>query len=146
MNETAEKIRSKANTYNLDCLQLHGQESPEFCHSFRPGFKVLKAFPIAEASDFEACNNYEGACDYFLFDTKGPKHGGNGISFNWGILDHYSGETPFFLSGGISAGDAAKIKSVNHEKLAGLDLNSRFETAPGLKNVALLQAFINQIH
>ena len=136
---------SKAEEYNLDAIQLHGQEAPEICHAMRSGFSILKAFPIATSADFEQSKNYAGVVDYFLFDTKGPGHGGNGFAFDWNILDAYSGDTPFFLSGGISPDDALRIKALNHPKLAGIDLNSRFETSHGMKNVTTLKNFINVI-
>lgn len=144
VNETMNKMVATAEEYGLNCLQLHGQETPEMCQGLRPDFTILKAFPVAAATDFEATKNYAGACDYFLFDTKGPSHGGNGFAFDWRMLDAYSGDTPFFLSGGISPDDAVKIKQLNHPKLAGIDLNSRFEISPGLKDVALLEGFLQQ--
>jgi len=145
VNETPEAMTAIAEAYSLDALQLHGQESPEHCLDLRSRFSIIKAFPIAEAADFDQTKNYEGTCDYFLFDTKGPSHGGNGFAFDWNILDAYTGSTPFLLSGGISPDDALKIKAIQHPKLAGLDLNSRFEISPGLKNVKTLSAFFNLI-
>ena len=141
VNETVGQILTTANACGLDALQLHGQETPEHCNGLRPNFKVIKAFSIAGVDDFEQTNAYEDACDYFLFDTKGPSHGGNGFAFNWDILDAYTGRTPFLLSGGIAPGDAEKINALQHPKLAGIDLNSRFESSPGVKDVALLAEF-----
>ena len=145
VNETKVEMLRIAKEYHLDCLQLHGQETPELCAELRHSFTVLKAFPIAEPSDFEQANNYEGCCDYYLFDTKGPYKGGNGVAFEWQILEAYSGDTSFFLSGGITPSDSNKINQINHPKLTGLDLNSRFETSPGVKNVALLEEFMKNL-
>lgn len=142
VNEKPGKIIETAHLYGLDAIQLHGDELPEDCDLLRPAYQVIKAFPIAGAGDFEATLAYEGVCDFFLFDTKGAKHGGNGTAFDWNLLKAYQGATPFLLSGGISADDALKIREIRHEKLAGVDLNSRFEDAPGVKNVALLKQFI----
>ncbi len=145
VNESPEKMRALAGENALDALQLHGQETPENCLALRSHFSIIKAFPIAEAADFEQTKNYEGTCDFFLFDTKGPSHGGNGFAFDWDILDAYKGSTPFLLSGGISPDDALKINAIEHPMLAGLDLNSRFEISPGLKNLKTLSAFLNEI-
>ncbi len=145
VNDTTEKMAMAAEAFDLDALQLHGQETPDQCRELRRRFSVIKAFPIAEAADFAPTKNYEGACDFFLFDTKGPSRGGNGFPFDWKVLDAYTGDTPFLLSGGISPGDALKIKAIAHPKLAGVDLNSRFEISPGLKDVGALGAFFNLI-
>lgn len=145
VNESIGQMLTTANACGLEALQLHGQEPPEHCYGLRLNFKVIKAFSIAGADDFEQTNAYEGACDYFLFDTKGPSHGGNGYAFDWNVLNAYTGNTPFLLSGGIAAGDALKIKQLNHTKLAGIDLNSRFESSPGVKDVALLAEFLAQL-
>jgi phosphoribosylanthranilate isomerase len=142
VNETFENMMKTAEDYGLQALQLHGNETPETCSALRGQFKVLKAFSVLSHLDMEQTKNYENTCHYFLFDTKGPSHGGNGVPFNWNILEAYSGDTPFMLSGGISAGDAYKISQIKHPKLAGIDLNSCFETSPGIKNPVLLEQFI----
>lgn len=145
VNETLAKVCDTANLYRLDMVQLHGQESPEYCQLLRIKFGILKAFPIASAADFEATKTYEGVCDYFLFDTKGPSHGGNGFAFDWTVLEAYTGNTPFLLSGGIAPDDVEKIEALKHPKLEGVDLNSRFETSPGVKDPNLLTPFIQQL-
>lgn len=142
VNADMNYILQMTDKYNLDLIQLHGNESPEFCRELNKIMPVIKAFSIAESSDFEQTKNYEGLCDYFLFDTKTPQYGGSGQKFDWGILDKYKGNTLFILSGGISADDADSIKAIKHPKFYGIDLNSKFETEPGLKNIELLQQFI----
>jgi phosphoribosylanthranilate isomerase len=137
-------ITEVANKYGLSLIQLHGNESPDFCKRL-PGLKIIKAFSIPEYSDFEQTKPYEGIADYFLFDTKTPQHGGSGQKFDWNILNEYKGDTPFFLSGGISLEDAERIKQIQQPKLYGIDLNSRFETKPGLKDIELLKQFINTL-
>ncbi|MDR1883186.1 MAG: phosphoribosylanthranilate isomerase [Prevotella sp.] len=138
-------IVEKMNRYGLDLVQLHGNESPEFCKRLNEALPVIKAFSIAEASDFEQTKSYDGLCGYFLFDTKTPRYGGSGQKFDWGILDSYTGNTPFFLSGGVSICDADEIKKIRRAQFYGIDLNSRFETTPGLKDITLLQQFIKAL-
>ena len=136
----------KAGEYGLNSIQLHGEESPDVCKSLRKeGFEVIKAFPVAVAEDFCPVAAYEGSCDYFLFDTKTPLRGGSGIPFDWNLLRHYTGDTPFLLGGGVGPGSAAEIKGINHPKLAGVDLNSRFEVSAGLKDIALIRRFIEEL-
>lgn len=145
VNADLDYIVNKIKTYNLDYIQLHGNESPDFCKEIRKIKPVIKAFSIAQAEDFANVENYKDACDYFLFDTKTPQYGGSGVKFDWAILKQYKGDTPFLLSGGISADDVEAIKAINHPQMAGIDLNSRFEIEAGLKNINLLANFIKEI-
>lgn len=146
VNESLENILTMVYKYKLDGVQMHGSENVEDCRKLKnAGLIVLKAFPIAEAYNFKVTKNYEGACDYFLFDTKTETYGGSGVKFNWSILDEYKGETPFLISGGIAANDAEAILKIEHPKYVGIDLNSKFEVSPGLKNVELLKQFIAEI-
>lgn len=142
INYIAEKIVQ----YGLDIIQLHGNESPAFCNELNKTMPVIKAFSIADASDFEQAKQYEGVADYFLFDTKTTQYGGSGQKFDWSILAEYKGNTPFLLSGGISIDDVEAIKEIKHPRFAGIDLNSRFETEPGLKDIELLQQFIKALN
>ena len=144
VNENLENILTIGFKYKLDGVQLHGTELVEMCRELKSaGYIVIKAFPIAEAYNFKVTKDYEGACDYFLFDTKTDAFGGSGIKFNWTMLDEYLGETPFLLSGGIAADDAEAILKIEHPKFAGIDLNSKFEVKPGHKNLDLLKDFLN---
>jgi len=146
VNENLENILAICYKYNLDGVQLHGTELEKMCHELKKaGYIVIKAFPIAEAYNFKVTKTYEGVCDYFLFDTKTDVYGGSGLKFNWNMLNEYVGETPFLLSGGIAVDDAGDILKIVHPKLAGIDLNSKFEVKPGLKNVELLRGFIRQL-
>lgn len=146
VNENLENILTIAYKYKLDGLQLHGTEMVDMCAKLKKaGYIVIKAFPIAEAYNFKVTKDYEGACDYFLFDTKTDAYGGSGLKFNWAMLDEYKGETPFLLSGGIAADDAEAILKIEHPKFAGIDLNSKFEVKPGLKNVEALREFLKEI-
>lgn len=146
VNETEENILTAVYKYKLDGVQLHGTELVAMCKELREtGLIIIKAFPIAEAYNFKVTKAYEGSCDYFLFDTKTDAYGGSGAKFNWAMLDEYKGETPFLLSGGIAPDDAEAILKIKHPKLAGVDLNSKFEVRPGEKNIGLLRGFMNEL-
>lgn len=146
VNATIESMMEKASAYKLDYLQLHGNESPEDCHTLQKrGYSLIKAFPIATKEDFEKTREYEGRVDYFLFDTRCEGYGGSGKRFDWSILTEYEGETPFLLSGGIRPENAEAIRNFRHPRFAGIDLNSGFEIEPGLKDIDKLKNFIQQI-
>ena len=145
VNSTVDYIVEMIDRYKLDLIQLHGNESPDFCAELNKFIPIIKAFSISEASDFEQTKAYEGLRRYFLFDTKTSQYGGSGKKFDWNILDAYDEDTPFFLSGGISAEDVKQIKAIKHPRLYGVDRNSKFETEPGLKDIQLLDQFIKQL-
>lgn len=146
VNESKEFIMQKVNIYKLQGVQLHGDESPGLCLTLKQNkLKVIKAFSIATADDFKRCALYDNFADYFLFDTKTVVPGGSGQKFDWQVMDNYKGLTPFILSGGISAEDTASILAFKHPRFAGIDLNSRFETVPGIKDKELLQSFLQKI-
>lgn len=145
VNADIDYIMEKINEFDLDVIQLHGNESPEFCKKLNETMPIIKAFSIYDASDLEQTKAYEGLWGYFLFDTKTPQHGGSGQKFDWKLLDSYKGNIPFYLSGGISADDIANIKNIKHPQFVGVDLNSRFETEPGLKDIQLLEKFIKEL-
>ena len=149
VDATVEDIHQHIADYRLDIIQLHGHESPDFIRQFRllcgDSIAIIKAFNIATKENLETTAPYAGLVDYFLFDTKGPSVGGNGEKFNWSILDAYNGDTPFLLSGGIGPDDAERIKSFHHPKCVGIDLNSRFELAPALKDINKLKSFIQAL-
>lgn len=144
VDASLDDIRQHVSDYQLDIIQLHGHETPAFLEALKP-LTLIKAFNIADASDLEKTKAYEGIADYFLFDTKGKIVGGNGEKFDWTVLTAYEGATPFLLSGGIGPDDVQKVKQFHHQKYIGIDLNSRFESAPGLKDIDQLQTFIKQI-
>ena len=145
VDEDPEQVKRLANDYGLDYIQLHGQESPSYIFQLR-GLHVIKAFNISTAEDLLQTQPYEGLVDYFLFDAKGKSVGGNGEKFNWDVLDAYQGNTPFLLSGGIGSDDAERVNALYHPKCIGIDLNSRFELAPGLKDIDALRRFVNDIN
>jgi phosphoribosylanthranilate isomerase len=151
VDATADRITTLAQHYGFHAVQLHGNESPEFCRQLRTvlprGVEVWKALSIATADDMARAADYAHAADRLLFDTKGASHGGNGTRFDWSLLEQYNSETPFFLSGGISADDVDEIVLLarRHKRLCGVDVNSRFETSPGVKDVAAVQEFVRTL-
>ncbi len=144
VNADLQDIKQHVEEYQLDFIQLHGQETPDFVQALKPS-RVIKAFNISDPEDFQQTEDYEGIADYFLFDTKGASIGGNGEKFNWSVLSHYHGETPFILSGGIGPDDASGIKALHHPMFIGIDLNSRFEIEPGIKDITKLDNFVKQL-
>ena len=141
VDEDPEQVKRLADDYDLDYIQLHGQESPSYIFQLG-GLHIIKVFNISIAEDLLQAQPYEGIVDYFLFDAKGKSVGGNGEKFNWDVLSAYNGSTPFLLSGGIGPDDATNVKAFHHPKCIGIDLNSRFELSPGLKDVAKLKEFM----
>ena len=154
VNTDINEILNYIKSYNLNALQLHGQESVEFIKELRqtilndPGLsfiEIWKAIAIKNKSDFEQCTAYEHHVDKFVFDTKAKVLGGSGLKFDWSNLEAYHLSTNFLLSGGISAEDAVKISQIQHSKLIGVDLNSKFEIQPGLKDIKRLSIFTSQL-
>ena len=149
VDEDIETLKRIADDYALDFIQLHGHESADYCAQLK-GLKQIKAFNIATTEDFKQTEPYTGIVDYFLFDTKGKSVGGNGEKFDWSVLSAYDGNTPFLLSGGIGPDDAEVLTShfspLTSKKCAGIDLNSRFEQAPGLKDINKLKDFLNALN
>jgi phosphoribosylanthranilate isomerase len=146
VNASQDVILGKIETFQLQYIQLHGQESPEFCYALKKkGIPVIKAFQIKSVEDWETCLLYEGCCDYFLFDTPTSQYGGSGNKFEWNLISTYTGSTPFFLSGGIAPEDAEIIKQLNFPQLVGVDLNSRFEVTPGIKDINSIRRFLSDL-
>lgn len=141
VNASPAHIRSAISRHQLGAVQLHGQERPEDCLELRPFATVIKAFGLDAGFDFSRLNAYRDAADYFLFDTRSPGHGGSGTVFDWQLLQQYTLDIPYFLSGGIGPESVAALQALHDPRLYALDLNSRFELSPGLKDTALLAAF-----
>ena len=140
------KIKDKVSKYSLDFVQLHGNETSDFCRLLtEEGIKVIKAFSININTSFESFSGFVPHTEYFLFDTSSSKYGGSGIKFDWRLLDKYHLAHPFFISGGISEYDVKNILEVGNPSFHGVDLNSRFEIKPGLKNIETLKKFITEI-
>lgn len=134
-------LQQKEN-YGLDMVQLHGDETPDFCHELRAQMPVIKAFRIQDEGDLNRTEQYASSCDYFLFDGPGALYGGNGKQFNWSWMEKYKGTTPFFISGGIGPTDTGQISQLIHPALYAVDVNSRFEIRPGEKNIDELKKFL----
>ncbi len=158
VNESIEKIVELVGEYQLDAVQLHGDESVEFCKKLKchselveesHQIRIIKAFSIDKDFDFNRTKEYEPYCGLFIFDTKGEGYGGTGLKYDWSLLENYKGGIPFLLSGGITDTDTLKVMSFlrrQESKLCiGVDLNSGFEDEPGLKNIEKLKRFISNV-
>ncbi len=140
VNATLEEIEKTAYKQALEVIQLHGDESPEFTQAVKNlNVEVIKVFHIREMLPVDQMKPFVGVADYFLFDTSTKEYGGSGRKFDWQLLEKYDLETPFFLSGGIGLEDVEEIRSLESENLVGIDVNSRFEIEPGLKDVEKLK-------
>ena len=148
VNESLENILTCIEKYNLDAVQLHGADNKKLCREIKEEAKtmVIKVFPIMASYNLKVTKDYEEVADLFLFDTKTDLYGGSGQKFNWNILYEYTGEKEFLLSGGIGLDDVKAIRKLEHPKMIGVDLNSRFEIKPGLKNVEMLREFITELN
>ena len=146
VDEEVETIVRRTEECGLNRVQLHGRETATSIRQLRQrlpqGVEIIKAISILTLDDLALAKAYEPLADYLLFDTKCETVGGSGRQFDWSILNHYQGQRPFLLSGGIGPDDARRLAAFSHPQLAGYDLNSRFETAPGIKNVEALQRFL----
>jgi phosphoribosylanthranilate isomerase len=146
VNEPIDKIINTVSVYCLDFVQLHGNETPELCRALKKkGIGVIKSFSISKNYDFEQCSVYVQCTDFFLFDTYTFGFGGSGVKFDWDELKNYKVGHPFFLSGGISPDDLNNISSISANGFYGIDLNSRFENKPGIKNYDTLKSFISAL-
>ncbi len=174
VDASIEEVIDKTRKFRLDVIQLHGDESTEFCKNLKiattcafevpalsgvevpalsgvdvpalSGVEVWKVFSIKDHFNFSIVKPYENIVDAFLFDTKGPEKGGNGYTFNWDVLRDYPSQTPFVLSGGIGLEEISAVKEIQKTKLPimAIDVNSKFETAPGLKNIETIRTFLNE--
>jgi phosphoribosylanthranilate isomerase len=143
VNEYPGIITAAVPDYGLDVVQLHGNESPGYCRLLREaGLKIIKAFRMNPDFNFRILQSYEETCDCFLFDSFTGSGGGSGLKFDWKILDNYLLDKPFFLSGGVGPEDIQKIKEIRHFSFLGVDINSRFEISPGIKDHKKVNDFI----
>jgi phosphoribosylanthranilate isomerase len=146
VNETEQEIRQIVNKYDLQAVQLHGDETPAMCKTLKEdGIRTIKALPVAGKETFDLAKTYETSCDYLLFDTKTKLYGGSGQKFDWSLLDMYKGSLPFLLSGGIGPDDIHFIMKYRHMKIHAIDVNSGFEIAPGIKDIQKLGSFIRML-
>ena len=146
VNESSETILEMLKIYGLDIVQLHGDESPEFCRQLRQhDILVMKAFGITDHLPLEKIAAYEGTCDYYLYDTQTPEYGGSGRQYDWDLLKYHQGSTPFILSGGIGPDDVTAIRAYNNPMCIGIDINSQFELSPANKDIQSIQQFIKSL-
>jgi phosphoribosylanthranilate isomerase len=144
VNEKLINIQYTVEKFKLDAVQLHGDESPEFCKSVSDlNVEVFKAFGVDANFDFSKLPEYEKYCKLFVFDSKTVQRGGSGKKYDWSVLNQYTLKTGFLLSGGIGPNDFNKISQIEHKSFIGIDLNSLFEVKPGLKNTGLVENFID---
>ena len=165
VNEIPEILVSLVDEYQLQAIQLHGDESVSYIKQLKKMFnerfeelspklkrttkpvEIIKVFGIKDEFDFSVLEPYEDEVDFFLFDTKGAARGGNGITFDWSVLKNYNSKIPFFLSGGIGIEEVEKVNAILNTDLPvfAIDINSRFEEKPGLKSTEKLKEFINKV-
>lgn len=147
VNEDVQIVKQHIIKYNLKAIQLHGNEDVSYCQELKSaGVEVIKAFGVDENFDFEKLSVYLNVVDYFLFDTQTPAHGGSGKVFDWGLLQNYKFEKPYFLSGGIDLLHTSAIKQIIDPCLYALDVNSKFELEPGLKDIEKLKEFFKEMN
>ena len=145
VNAALDEVKSIIKMNGFDAVQLHGHESVDYCKAVRSeGVEVIKAFGIHESFDWESLVSYQDVVDYFLFDTFTKIHGGSGKTFNWEVLNEYKLSIPYFLSGGIGPENIESALQIKDERLYGLDLNSKFEISPGVKDIELLKTVLKR--
>lgn len=146
VDEEIKNVKASVYKHALKAVQLHGKENVTYCKEIKEtGVEIIKAFGIDQNFDFSVLENYLPFIDYFLFDTQTPTHGGSGKSFDWKLLEKYPFDKPYFLSGGIDLQHAELIKQINDRRLYAIDINSKFETEPGLKDPEKIKKFLNNM-
>ncbi|MBZ4190271.1 phosphoribosylanthranilate isomerase [Niabella beijingensis] len=148
VNATVEEVLDAVAAYGLDMIQLHGDETPELCSRLKNAAEIVKVFRITGKEDLKQLTSpYTDVADAFLFDTKAKEYGGTGKKFDWSGLQHAEPGVPYFLSGGIGPDDLEELKAfLTANTVHALDVNSKFETAPGIKDIRLLEHFLNRLH
>ncbi|HBU78031.1 MAG TPA: N-(5'-phosphoribosyl)anthranilate isomerase [Muricauda sp.] len=155
-----EYVLEKVSQHQLDAIQLHGKESAKYCQQLKNSFlsfrapsrnlDIIKVFSIKDDFDFSILKDYEEVCDFYLFDTKGKLPGGNGYTFDWSVLEKYPSQKPYFLSGGIGLESIQDLQeflsSPASKNCYAVDVNSKFESAPGLKSIEDLKTFIESLN
>jgi phosphoribosylanthranilate isomerase len=144
VNATKQEIKTTIRDYELDLVQLHGNETPKFCSDLiNDGIIVSKAFGINAIEDLDQLKKYDNlGIVHFVLDTKTKNYGGSGEKYDWNILQHYDFATPYLLSGGIRPTDKEKLEQISLPNCIGYDINSQFELSPGVKCMELVESFI----
>lgn len=150
VNEDQQFIIDRVKEFGFNLIQLHGHESAEYCKDIRnrisSGIQIIKMIQIENLEDIAKTQEYARLVDYFLFETKCQGYGGSGQQFDWDILNKYKGNIPFLITGGIGADDADKVNAFSHPMFAGIDLNSKFEVSPALKDTDAIKQFVSKIN
>lgn len=147
VNSPLDYVLLKQQQYNLQYIQLHGSEDVNYCKELKKSTTafVIKSFLVDSTFNFKELTKFESVVDFFLFDTKTQSFGGSGQKFDWDLLQYYTSNKPFFISGGISIEDVQNLKNQIHSKVYCIDINSKFEVEPGLKDVKRIQEFVAKI-
>ncbi len=146
VNADFEEITKNARLYQLDLIQLHGQESPELCSRLQEaGYVIIKAFGVGDDFDFDELEKYKNVTDFFLFDTKTPAHGGSGVAFDWNILKKYTYDIPVFVGGGVSLENVQDLLNFDFPFLYAVDMNSKLELEPGLKDIGKVEKAVRLV-
>lgn len=146
VNASFDEIKKYAKLYQLNLIQLHGNETPEVCKQLQDlGYGVIKAFGVDESFDFNSLNPYQSSVDFFLFDTKTSDHGGSGITFDWNILTNYTLDIPIFIGGGVGLENLNELLNFNFPFLYSVDMNSKLEIEPGLKDISKVQKAVELV-
>lgn len=145
VGEDPNQVAAKARNFSLDYVQLHGEESPEYCRRLHEkGVQIIKAFTVDADFDFKSINAYATVCDYFLFDGASTGRFSETQSFDWSLLKQYTGRTPFFIGGNLTPNSLSALQKFQHPQWIGVDLSTGFEASIGVKDIAVLQTFIDQ--
>ena len=145
VNATVDYILQTSRKYGLNYAQLHGNETPDFCKNLRQkGVSIIKAFSVDDNFVFSQLNNYKPHVDFFLFDAKGNNHGGNGVTFDWQILKRYDNQKPYLLAGGLDLDNINLVHEISPKPYA-IDVNSKFELEPGLKDINKISDLIAKL-
>jgi phosphoribosylanthranilate isomerase len=147
VNSPYDELLRQVDEFGLDMVQLHGDETPRFCEQVANYVNVIKVFRLGDDDPIDwLVRPFQDSCDMFLFDTEGAGYGGTGKKFNWDLLKNATIDKIFFLSGGIEAGDTEKLKAFANEpvakKLFSIDINSKFEISPGVKDLGKIKGFV----
>lgn len=145
VNEDVQVVKTIVSRYRLNAIQLCGDESPAYCEDLMKTVEVIKVIPVGDRIDLAVLQQYKNSCNFFLFDTRSKKYGGSGVHFDWRLLQHADIGKPFFLSGGLGPKDTDRLREFYHSSFYGIDLNSRFETAPGIKDIKKIKVFIDKL-
>ncbi|MBX2917076.1 MAG: phosphoribosylanthranilate isomerase [Cyclobacteriaceae bacterium] len=146
VNEDMDRVQQLVQKHQLDFVQLHGDESVAYAQELKSKVGVIKVFRVDADFDFCSTSEYESAADFFLFDTKGKHYGGNAFRFDWNLLGKYTGNTPFFLSGGISESNIQDLEDFHHKMFFGIDINSGVEEQPAIKSVDKIKSLLNSLN